>query len=505
MKLRIRSLSLLLALAALPASATTYQMVADPVLADQAETIVEATVVAVEPAPVDGRPATDYQIEVARVLKGDLPGSTVVMRVPGGVRPDGVGLKIWGAPTFREGDRALLFLNAGADGVYRPLHLMLGAFHVDQVEGRQVAFRDLSEATRIGPKGLAHEADTLRSYNAFASWLEDRALGIRRNADYVLPPSAMGGKALAQATGKFSHMRWPDDEKPIRWFVFGEGQDIQWRVHDGAQPGLSLDDTISAFQAALDHWNNDSTSDIRYRYAGTTDSEGGLNESDDLNAILFNDPGDQVEEEYSCTGGGVVAVGGPWFTISTRQFRGESYHQSVEADIVINDGTQCLFTRDGSIAEEVFAHELGHTLGLGHSTESGALMRAFLTGNGRGGGLGPDDRAGVAFLYGSGGTATRPPVAPKRLTAKATSSTEARLTWRDMATNEDEYRIEVKQGNRFIEIGFADANAKQTVVTGLRAGTAYIFRIRASNSAGNSAYSNQARVTTPGNRRQRRQ
>jgi hypothetical protein len=501
MKLSIRSLSLLLAFAALPASATTYQMVADPLLADQAETIVEATVVAVEPAPVDGRPATDYQIEVARVIKGDLPGSTVVMRVPGGVRPDGVGLKIWGAPTFREGDKALLFLNAGSDGVYRPLHLMLGAFHVDQVEGRRVAFRDLSEATRIGPDGLQHEADTVRGFDAFAHWLEDRALGIRRNADYVLPPS---DKALAQATEKFSHMRWPDDEKPIRWFVFGEGQEVQWRVHDGAQPGLSLDETVSAFQSALGHWNDDAASDIRYRYVGTTGDQGGLEESDDQNVILFNDPGNQVEEEYSCTGGGVVAVGGPWFTISTRQFRGEGYHQSVEADIVINDGTQCLFTRDGSIAEEVFAHELGHTLGLGHSTESGALMRAFLTGNGRGGNLGADDRAGVAFLYGGGGTATNPPKPPKRLVAKATSGTEVRLTWRDMATNEDTYRIEVKQGKRFVEIATAGANIKQLVLEGLRPGTAYIFRIRASNSAGSSAYSNQARVTTPGNRRQRR-
>lgn len=503
MKFRIRSLSLLLALAALPAYATTYQMVADPVLADQAETIVEATVVAVEPAPVAGRPATDYQVEVGRVIKGDLPGSTVVVRVPGGVRPDGVGLKIWGAPTFREGDRALLFLNAGADGVYRPLHLMLGAFHVERFEGRQVAFRDLSEATRIGPDGLAgDEADTVRSFDAFANWLEDRSLGIRRNADYVLPPSVTA-KGLAQATGKFTHMRWPEDEKPIRWFVFGEGREVEWRVHDGGQPGMSLDETISAFQIALDHWNNDAGSDIRYRYAGTTGEQNGLEESDDLNAIIFNDPGDQVEEEYSCTNGGVVAVGGPWFTISTRQFRGESYHQAVEGDIVINDGTQCLFARGGKIAEEVFAHELGHTLGLGHSTDSGALMQAFLTGNNRGGNLAADDRAGVAFIYGAGCTATRPPAAPKRLAAKALSSTEGRLTWRDMATNEDTFRVEVKQGNRFVEIAFADPNAKQLVIEDLRPGTAYIFRIRASNCAGNSAYSNQARVTTPGNRRQR--
>ncbi|HVR95401.1 MAG TPA: matrixin family metalloprotease [Thermoanaerobaculia bacterium] len=498
MKLRIRSLSLVLALAALPVSATTYQMVADPVLADQAEAIVEATVVAVESAPVAGRPATDYQVEVDRVIKGELPGSTVVVRVPGGIRPDGMGLKIWGAPTFREGDKTLLFLSASADGVYRPLHLMLGAFHVDQVDGRQVALRDLSEATQIGPNGLEHSVDKLRSFDGFTRWLEDRALGVKRNPDYVLSPSA---KTLAQVTEKFTHMRWPQDSRAIRWFVFGEGQEIQWRVHNSGQPGMSVDETISAFQAALGYWNDDPASNIRYRYVGTTGNQGGLNESDDTNAIIFNNPDNQIDENYSCTGGGVVAVGGPWFDTSTRQYRNEGFHPAVEADIVINDGTDCLFIRDSSIAEEVFAHELGHTLGLGHSSEPGALMQAFLTGNGRGGHLGADDRAGVAFLYGSSGTATRPPAAPKNLAAKVLSGTEVRLTWRDMATNEDLYRVEVKQGNRWVEIATADADAKQLVLEGLRPGTAYIFRIRASNNAGNSAYSNQARVTTPRNRR----
>ncbi len=50
---------LLAAVAAGPALATSYVMIRDEDLADEAATIVEGRVVAAEPAPVLGRPATD--------------------------------------------------------------------------------------------------------------------------------------------------------------------------------------------------------------------------------------------------------------------------------------------------------------------------------------------------------------------------------------------------------------------------------------------------------------
>jgi hypothetical protein len=143
-----RLLVLLPALAvlpSLPAAATTYQMVSDQALTDQASAVAEVKVTAAEPAPVPGRPATDYLVDVQRLVKGDLPGSTIVVRVPGGLGPDGIGLRIFGAPAFQEGETALLFLRPADDGTYRILHLMLGAFHRTVVGGRQVALRDLSD------------------------------------------------------------------------------------------------------------------------------------------------------------------------------------------------------------------------------------------------------------------------------------------------------------------------------------------------------------------------
>ena len=93
MRLTTLAISAALVSVALPLSATTFVMVSDEDLADQAAAVVEARVLSVEGAPID-TPSTDYLIEVERVLKGSIPGSNLIVRVPGGARPDGVGVKI---------------------------------------------------------------------------------------------------------------------------------------------------------------------------------------------------------------------------------------------------------------------------------------------------------------------------------------------------------------------------------------------------------------------------
>ena len=98
-------------------------MMSDSALADQAPVVVEARISSVSSAPLVGQPATDYLVEVSRVLKGDLLGSTVMVRVPGGLDPQGLGLKIWGAPRFPRGRNASSYQPA-QDGTYRILHLL---------------------------------------------------------------------------------------------------------------------------------------------------------------------------------------------------------------------------------------------------------------------------------------------------------------------------------------------------------------------------------------------
>lgn len=488
-------------LPSLPAAATSYKMVSDQALVDQSAAVAEVRVTAIEPAPVEGRPATDYLVEVERLVKGHLPGSTIVVRVPGGVRPDGVGLKVFGAPEFQEGETALLFLRPAGDGTYRILHLMLGAFHRRQAGARQVAFRDLSDAFEVGPAGLEEKQDLVRDFQGFSDWAADRGEGLRRDRDYVLDVSP---QELELETGSFTHMK-SGDGTPIRWFRFDSGQSVAWRVHASGQPGLGIEPSIQAFQTALEAWNSDAGSDIRYTYDGTTTAGAGLDHDDGINAILFDDPRrDEADGTFSCGGGGVIAVGGPFFFTRTRRWGGKSWHEAVEADIVTNDGTECFFSNNPKAAEEVFAHELGHTLGIGHSTSRDALMFARIHDDGRGARLGSDDMAAAAALYpssgngggGTGGSAVL--VAPTRLTARAVSGTEVRLSWRDNSSAETSFRIEVKaRGGRFREVLTVPAGSGSAVVDGLTPGKVYIFQVRAAGDEGFSAYSNRARTVTP--------
>lgn len=478
-------LVLSLSLVAGSAWATTYKMMPDSALVDQAKAVVDVKVVGVDSAPVvDGRPSTDYLVEVNRVIKGDLSGSTLVVRVPGGINPQGLGLKIWGAPRFVEGEGALLFLNPAKDGTYHIIQLMLGAFHRRTIEGQTVALRDLSEAHEVGGNGQ----DQVRNFDRFADWAADRAAGLRHEGSYFVAPA----KSLLTGVDPKFVLLTPADGHPIRWFRFDTGQSVEWRVGSAGQLGLGLDASIQQFQTALSVWTDDPGTNINYVYAGTTDATGGLASSDGINSILFGDPNGDFSGVFDCDTGGVIAHGGPFFFGSTRLYKGKAYHEAVEADIETNKGTEC-FLNNPLTAQEVWGHELGHTLGLGHSLLPDALMFAFAHADGRGAKLTDDDRAGIASLYGTGSGGTATLLAPQNLVGQATSSTEVTLTWRDRSTGETGYRVEVKIAkNKFREVKQLDPDSNTVILTGLTPGTTYTFRVR---SAGpNNKFSPYASV-----------
>lgn len=89
------------------------------------------------------------------------------------------------------------------------------------------------------------------------------------------------------------------------------------------------------------------------------------------------------------------------------------------------------------------------------------------------------------------------PSAPSNLTANAVSTSQINLAWTDSANNETGFRIERSlNGSSFTEITTVGANVSSFNNTGLAASTNYFYRVRATNSGGNSAYSNTASATT---------
>jgi Zn-dependent metalloprotease/transcriptional regulator CtsR len=90
-----------------------------------------------------------------------------------------------------------------------------------------------------------------------------------------------------------------------------------------------------------------------------------------------------------------------------------------------------------------------------------------------------------------------PPAAPSALTATPVSSSRIDLLWTDNATYEQGFKVERStDGVTFAQIAVLGVNAAAYSSTGLLAGQAYTFRVRAYEGANDSAYSNAASATT---------
>jgi Matrixin len=492
---------------AAPLGATSYVRVADEALVDQAPLAAVVRVDSADPragARGGGPLATEYVVRVEETLKGRPAGEVLRVRVPGGLGgPGGPALRIYGAPAFRAGERALLFLEAAGGGAYRPLHLFLGAFHEVTERGRPLALRDLSEVSEVrvspagGAKVLPPAPERPRGFEAFARWVAARAAGDARPADYLIA-----------GTAGFTLFIDPRDGQPLRWFDFDRGGRVDWRALATGQHGLA-GGGYAELEAALRAWSDDPLTPVDYRYAGTTPSTAGLDRYDGVNTVVFNDPTGFVAP-FNCATGGLLAIGGPWYDSATALHAGQPFHSIVGADVIFNDGLSCFFTRSaspGKAAMEILAHELGHTLGLGHSCGDArspvcasdpaldeALMRAFIHDDGRGARLEADDLAGLRTLY---GLQVPPPAAPAHLAATLLSPTEVQLAWKDQAADETEVRVEVRTvDGGFEDIGAVRADSVVAIVQGLTPATGYVFRVRAGRSGLFSEYSNEARLAT---------
>lgn len=92
------------------------------------------------------------------------------------------------------------------------------------------------------------------------------------------------------------------------------------------------------------------------------------------------------------------------------------------------------------------------------------------------------------------------PLAPATLTATKASSTSIKLNWLDKSLNESGFVIERAPAatGPFVAIASVGASVKTYTNTGISASTTYFYRVKATNSAGSSPYSNVASASTAG-------
>lgn len=91
------------------------------------------------------------------------------------------------------------------------------------------------------------------------------------------------------------------------------------------------------------------------------------------------------------------------------------------------------------------------------------------------------------------------PAAPSHLSASTVSDEEVELIWFDNSGDEDGFRIERRpEGGGYVEIGRVDRDMTSYSDRNLEGETCYMYRVRAYNNHGNSAYSNEAGTAAPG-------
>jgi hypothetical protein len=183
-----------------------------------------------------------------------------------------------------------------------------------------------------------------------------------------------GAAVLHTSVGAYStYAHWASS--PVTFYVNPVNADV------------SQSAAVAALQAGMDVWNTQSGTSFRYQYGGAaTDTATAY---DNRNVVFFR----------NVSNGSTIATTYSWWNSS---------NELLDSDIIFWDGGFTFFTGtsgcgvvpNAAYIEDIAAHELGHALGLNHSSDTTATMypsysycsQAFRT-------LASDDIAAAKALY----------------------------------------------------------------------------------------------------------
>jgi hypothetical protein len=159
-------------------------------------------------------------------------------------------------------------------------------------------------------------------------------------------------------------------------------------------------------QRGIEAWRGVENATVRLALGGDAPTgpsiAGGV--CDGRSVVQFDDPTDELDDLTGCSG--VLAVGGFCSRATAVGPGGDTYRVIVEGDVTVNRRVAACYGETG--ASEVLTHELGHVLGLGHSSQSAsepdfrlrdATMFFLAHLDGRGAAVREDDEAGIRVLY----------------------------------------------------------------------------------------------------------
>lgn len=383
--------------------ATTFVPMSIEVMTDSSAAVVIATVEQVTSGRDDrNRLRTAVELRVEQSLKGAGVGPVLVLQELGG-RAGNVREAVSGVPDYRIGERVVVFIDIGPNGTLRTNHMALGQYVVVPPADGSVA----QAAQRLGTDSTVLVSPGGAGWQPRLPLAELVALIQRATADDARPPVSLpqdGGSAAGRLTEETSQ---PFTRQGLgRFYEPDEGLPVAFAIDQSGDAILGLEVARQAVDDALAVWTNVASASLVLTDGGLTSDLSTACEAGN-HIVRFNDPDDQIPDPVGCSG--VLGVGGACSTDADQKlFSGQLFHRSLRGAVTFADKwegcevwTACNFT-------EVATHEIGHALGLGHSSEdpnesdtrlSEATMYFLSRFDGRCAGLREDDIGGVSYIY----------------------------------------------------------------------------------------------------------
>lgn len=403
--------------------ATTVIPISDSELCRRADVIVHGVVVSSEGSEdFLGRPETVSFIAPLEVLKGRLAGSLVLHQL-GGELPDGRFLKMWGRPEYQPGHEVVVFAIERAEGDYQTAEMLLGKFEVERdEEGRMFAVPSLAAGSSSGVVVRQRRKDGSSLHMDDFSDVSLSPRELNRFLGLIRRPAAVDEPFVAvEPRGKLRavvHAEYARSGPGTEWVAIGSL--VRWT--NGATAGFTLDGQanmtgggVAEANGATATWNAEPNSTINYSIGTGTP-----------NPIHMNALTSPCGWSTCLSGAGVIGCATASYG-GTNTWRGDTYYNITSGEVWLR--SYCSSNGfDSTTTQSVLTHELGHTLGFGHSDqgsspynvclgdEDQAIMRSYVQYRTT---LGTDDSDAVRWVYGDGGNSCTSSSLPQGVVASS--------------------------------------------------------------------------------------